>query len=203
MATPSDVVAERVREVRKKNRMTVAQLAERCAELGVPELTEQAIYNLEAGRRDRRRQGLRRRAVTVDELLVLALALHVAPVHLLVPTENSDAGYQVTPSVTVDSDQARAWMRGFAGLDGTDLRGFYFEVPAHELAGTEPHRARVAFEEPLWYWLQRTIGPGRLVRRRRGSNAADWILQEPEGDEARESTMADFLQEPDGGETDG
>jgi transcriptional regulator with XRE-family HTH domain len=179
--TPSDIVAKRVREVRRRRSLSVAQLAQRCAELGMPELTEQALYNLEAGRADKR--GRRRRAVTVDELLALALALHVAPVHLLVPTENSDAGYKVTPNVTVDSDHARAWIRGFAGLEGTDLRGFYFEVPAHELAGTELQGARVAFEKPLYYWLQRTIGPGRLVRRSRDGTAVDWILQEPEGGE--------------------
>src|SRR6266496_5977045 len=63
--TPSDVVSGRVREIRHKRAMTVAQLADRLADLGMPGLTEQALYNLEAGRPDRR--GHRRRAVSRSE----------------------------------------------------------------------------------------------------------------------------------------
>jgi hypothetical protein len=59
-----------------------AELAARCAELGAGHLTENVIENIESGRRDK--QGRRRRDVTVDELLTLAVALNVAPVHLLV-----------------------------------------------------------------------------------------------------------------------
>jgi transcriptional regulator with XRE-family HTH domain len=129
LLTPSDVVAGRVREVRRKRGLTVSQLAQGCAELGVPQLTEQALYNLEAGRADK--QGRRRRAVTVDELLVLAHALHCAPVHLLVPLED-DQDYPVTPAVAELAWVARNWVRGEYPVTGTDQRLYFSEVPERE-----------------------------------------------------------------------
>lgn len=129
MSTPSDVVAKRVREIRRKHGLTVAQLAQRCAELGMPELTSQAIYNLEAGRKDR--QGRRRRAVTVDELLALAAVLDVAPVWLLVPADDDDKEpYQVTPTRAELADVVRNWVRGDRPLPGTDWRRYIAEGPS-------------------------------------------------------------------------
>jgi transcriptional regulator with XRE-family HTH domain len=126
--TPSDVVAARVKQVRKRRVLTVADLAARCAELGAPQLTAQALYKLEA----RRPGKLRPRPVTVDELLALALALNVAPVHLLVPPDDSDAPYQITETVTVTSRfVARGWIRGVAPLSG-DRREFDTEEPEGE-----------------------------------------------------------------------
>jgi transcriptional regulator with XRE-family HTH domain len=127
----SDVVAARVREVRGKRGMTVAELAARCAELGVPELTAQALYKLE-----QRRQGkLRPRPVTVDELLVLALALDIAPVHLLAGLDDQ-APYPATPSVSVRAVVARRWMRGWPqseGLPGyTDQKRYLGTTPDSE-----------------------------------------------------------------------
>ena len=126
---PSDVVAARVKKVRGKRHLTVAELAARCAALGAPELTAQALYKLEG----RRPGKLRPRPVTVDELLVLALALNVAPVHLLVPTDYSE-GYRITGAVSTDASSARAWIRGVLGLQipGEDAREYYSEVPEGE-----------------------------------------------------------------------
>jgi transcriptional regulator with XRE-family HTH domain len=128
--TPSDVAAKRVREVRRKRGLTVAQLAERCAVRGMPGLTEQALYNLEAGRADKR--GRRRRAVTVDELLVLGLALDVAPVHLLVSPDHDDEPYQITPARGEPAGAVRDWIRGVPALAGIVQRDFYNEVPEPE-----------------------------------------------------------------------
>jgi transcriptional regulator with XRE-family HTH domain len=112
--TVSDTTAARVREVRKRRGWQPADLASRCAELG------------------RRSGGKRRRAVTVDELLALALALNVAPVHLLVPPDDSDEPYQITQTVTATSRfNARAWIRGVFPLSG-DRRDFDTEAPQHE-----------------------------------------------------------------------
>src|SRR5690242_9621967 len=114
--SPSDVVAARVRQVRKRRDLTTAQLAARCAELGAPDLTTQALYKLE-GQRDVASR--RPRPVTVDELLALALALNVAPVHLLVPPDESEAPYQITQTVTATSRfAARGWIRGVVPLSG-------------------------------------------------------------------------------------
>lgn len=129
--TPSDLAAARVREMRTRRGMTVAQLAARCAELGVPELTAQALYKLE----QRRPGKLRPRPVTVDELLVLALALDIAPVHLLAGLDDQ-ALCPVTPSVPVRAVIARRWMRGWPqsmGLPGiSDSKRYLGATPDSE-----------------------------------------------------------------------
>lgn len=131
MTTPSDLVAARVREWRTKRGMTVAQLAARCAELGVPELTAQALYKLE----QRRPGKLRPRPVTVDEALVLSLALDIALVNLLAGLEDQ-APYPVTPSVSVRAVVARRWMRGWpqsVGLPGiTNQKRYLGATPDSE-----------------------------------------------------------------------
>jgi transcriptional regulator with XRE-family HTH domain len=166
---PTQAVARRVSELRKERRLTAAQLADRMAKVGIP-WNRNVVAKLETGRREN---------VSVAELLALAAVLDVAPVHLLVPTER-DGPYQVTPAIAVEAVQARAWVRGFAGLPGTDPRRFYAAVPAHELAGATPQGPRVAFEKTLHYWLQRVIGPGGIVRRHRDDTAVQWVYREPE-----------------------
>ena len=129
-STPSDVVAARVREVRGKRGMTVADLAARCAELGAPGLTAQALYKLE-GQRDPAKR--RPRPVSVDELLTLAVALNVAPVHLLVPVDDPDADYPVIGGVLARRFGVRAWIRGIGPIDpDADPREFGAEVPRGE-----------------------------------------------------------------------
>jgi transcriptional regulator with XRE-family HTH domain len=129
--TPSDVVAARVREVREKRRMTTVDLAARCAALGAPQLTVQALYKLE-GRRESPASH-RPRPVTVDELLALAAALNVAPVCLLVPPDDYQEPYVVTATVTKGRFAVRAWIRGVGPLLGDDdPREFYAELPRGE-----------------------------------------------------------------------
>jgi hypothetical protein len=129
-STTSDIVAARIRAVRRKRDLTVAGLAEQCAAAGYPELTEHALYSLEG-----RRSGTRRpaRAVTVDELLALAKVLQVAPVHLLVPpAAGDDEPYPVTHEVTAPARQVREWVRGYELLPGDDRQLYLTEVPPGE-----------------------------------------------------------------------
>ena len=84
--TPSDVVGERVRELRHRRGQSVAELAADCAAAGHPELTRDAIYTIESGRR---LEGRRRRTVSVDELVAFARVFDV-PVFELLP--------EITPS---------------------------------------------------------------------------------------------------------
>jgi hypothetical protein len=118
--------------------MTIKALAERCAELGAPGLTAQALYKLE-GQRDRADR--RPRPVTVDELLVLALALNVAPVHLLVPTDDAGEPYPVTATVEADSSRVRGWARGLFMLRRLprvgDQRQFFAHVPEDEFEAVQ------------------------------------------------------------------
>jgi transcriptional regulator with XRE-family HTH domain len=78
--TTSDVVAARVREARKARGWLAGDLAGICARAGHPEITENVIENIESGRR---KGGRRTRAVTVDELVVLADVLGFSPADVL------------------------------------------------------------------------------------------------------------------------
>jgi transcriptional regulator with XRE-family HTH domain len=105
----SDLVGERIRKLRE-GRMTVKQLATRCGELGMPELTAAAIGNIETGRRDKD-SGARRRDVTIDELLALALALDAPPIVLLMPFNGWDL-LKITPRFAAPTTMALDWITG-------------------------------------------------------------------------------------------
>jgi transcriptional regulator with XRE-family HTH domain len=135
----SDVVARRIQEVRRRRGWSAERLAEECAKVGAAQITAEVIGNIERGRRDQ--HGRRRRTVSVDELLVLAVALNVAPTHLLVPLDDEQP-YQVTPTRVEPAGAVRDWIRGAWPLGGVDLRDFYSEVPEHEFL--EPGRIHVA-----------------------------------------------------------
>lgn len=75
---PSDTVARRVQELRRRRGWSVARLADQCAQAGAPELTESVLTNILT----RRRRPGRPRDVTIDEVVALARALDVPPVGL-------------------------------------------------------------------------------------------------------------------------
>lgn len=124
---------QRVQELRRKRGWSAAGLAEECAELGMPELNRSVIANIESGRR---------RYVSTDELLTLAYALDVAPIHLMVPIEvdeSTDAHqYPVTPDRFLPVPAARAWIRGEFPPPGRDPRTYYAEVPRAEFTPPQP-----------------------------------------------------------------
>ena len=84
----SDTVGERITTWRKRRGFNRQRLARECARLGVPELTLSALTNIESGRRQ---QGVRRRAITVDEVAVIAYALDVPPLLFLLPYPDADS----------------------------------------------------------------------------------------------------------------
>lgn len=97
-----DAVRARVKELRGRKGWSGADLGEQLSKLGVP-WNRSVVANFESGRRP---------AVSVQELLALALVLDVAPVNLLVPLHSEP--YQVTPKGT-DPQNALdvwSWMRG-------------------------------------------------------------------------------------------
>jgi transcriptional regulator with XRE-family HTH domain len=147
-ATPSDVVAARVREVRTRRGLTAEQLATRCQELGA-KLTTQGIYKIETARESATRPP---RQVTVDELLVLADALDVAPVHLLVPPDDYETPYHVTPTVTEANDRVRGWIRGLYTLRRLPRvgaqRDFYTETPPDEFEAMQDGQCLVCGGRP-------------------------------------------------------
>jgi transcriptional regulator with XRE-family HTH domain len=135
--TASDVAAAQVREWRKRRGLSPADLAARCEALGAGDMTENVIENIESRSA---RASKRPRPVTVDELLTLAIALNVAPVHLLVPVNDPDAPYPVIGGVRARRFGVRAWIRGVGPIDpDADPREFHSAVPRGEFytpAGT-------------------------------------------------------------------
>ncbi|MFJ6483971.1 helix-turn-helix domain-containing protein [Streptomyces sp. NPDC091682] len=148
--TASDVVAQRVQELRKRQGLTGKELAERCRLMGAPGMTASVIANIESGRRDL--SGRRRRQVTLEEWLILAQALHVAPIHLLVQMEE-EARYELTPEPPQPTHGlqreaagwVREWIRGNAPLTFTNEQIYRGEVPADEWK-SEKRREREAAE---------------------------------------------------------
>lgn len=102
----SDLIAGQLKQLRARRKLTVKDLAARCQELGGTELTANVLTNIEVRRRD----------VSADELLLLALALDVAPIHLLTPPPDAATGLAVTPDVVADPEAAALWVRGDAAL---------------------------------------------------------------------------------------
>jgi hypothetical protein len=68
----------------------------------------------------------------VDELLTLALALNVWPVHLLVPPDDQEQPYQVAPKYAQPAQDVRDWVRGYWVMPGGDGRKYGAEMPADE-----------------------------------------------------------------------
>jgi transcriptional regulator with XRE-family HTH domain len=108
-STLSDVVAEQIRKRRDALGLTREDLAKRCADLGVSELSYGAITNIETGRKTK--DGTRRRLVAVDELAALARALRVPPVLLVFPVGRLDE-VQALPGDPVPTPAALAWFTG-------------------------------------------------------------------------------------------
>ena len=99
--TAQQLVARNVRRVREMRGMSLARLA---TALGWK--SRNTAHQLENGHR----------SITVDELLALAMALHVAPAVLLVPWENDE---QLAVALTggawtthLDSAEAYGWIIG-------------------------------------------------------------------------------------------
>lgn len=123
---PHQVIAERVKSLRKGRGWSAEKLAEEMSAVGVP-WTRVVVTKLETGRRP---------GVSVEELLALAYILSVAPIHLMVQpsgADDVDTQYQVTPSGprTVPS-MARAWIRGQSPIGEVDAKRYFAEVPDSE-----------------------------------------------------------------------
>ena len=115
--------------MRKRRDWSPADLAARCAELGAADLTENVIENIESRSA---RASKRPRPVTVDELLTLAAALNVAPVHLLVSPDDFVKPYRLTSGINTAAVYVRYWIRGFLPLGEADPREYFSEVPRTE-----------------------------------------------------------------------
>lgn len=104
----SDTVGERITTWRKRRGFNRQRLAAECARLGMPELTLSALTNIESGRRQ---HGVRRRAISVDEVAVIAYALDVPPLLFLLPYPDADT-VDLLPGATSPWQVALDWLTG-------------------------------------------------------------------------------------------
>lgn len=117
---PGDVLGRRVREARTALGWTQQQLADRLTEIG--RTTDRATIT-----RTEKGQTL----AALDMVIALGAALHVPPVHLLVPLSN-DESVAITPGIVVDAPTARAWIRGVGLLPGEDTFDIWPHLPESE-----------------------------------------------------------------------
>lgn len=105
----SQCVAAQIRAFRRRQDLTLAQLADKCAELGAPQLSFSSLANIERGATAESRR--KPRDVSLDELAILARALNVPPVMLLFPIGTSER-VQITPEVEITAWDAAQWFSG-------------------------------------------------------------------------------------------
>lgn len=120
MQTPHDIAIERIRQLRKRHAYTQQDLADRLNLIGA-HTDRAAVAKVELGKR----------GLSVDELFRYALALNVAPVHLVSPPD-SDEPISLGPSLEVSPSEMRRWVRGQEPLIWQDKRTYFSEVPAEE-----------------------------------------------------------------------
>lgn len=119
-----------MKSLRQQRGLSAKQLAEEMTKAGIP-WDRSVVANFESGRRS---------YVTVEEMLMLAYVLEVAPVHLMVsPWRHSgdrleDRDVKLLPLARgglISHTMARAWIRGQYPA-GADERRYFSEVPESE-----------------------------------------------------------------------
>ncbi|RKR88280.1 hypothetical protein BDK92_2589 [Micromonospora pisi] len=126
--SPGALIIGRLKDGRARlGGISTYQLADRLAAMtgGGTKLSANVLQNLEAGRRQQ--------AVTVEEMLLLSLALGVPPEFFLAPPEGDRV--QLAPAVVIDSEAFLAWVRGRQPLPLTDSTQ-YEQVSAEVLGDT-------------------------------------------------------------------
>lgn len=150
-ASPHHVIAQRMKELRRRHGWSAEDLAEHMRTAGVPWKRE-IVANLENGRRQ---------SVTVEEWLTLAYVLSVAPLHLLVPLED-DIRYAHVPVGNPTVPQfARAWIRGDTPIGETDAKQYFAERPDSE------------WEPPADQWSPENVEAQSAAIRRRQARRGD------------------------------
>ncbi|MFE9217112.1 hypothetical protein ACFYN3_12335 [Streptomyces lavendulae] len=111
--TAGDVVAAQIRRHRERLGMNRNDLAAECARLGRPDITYAVIVSIETGRAGGEGKQ-RRRPVTVDDLLVLGLALATPPLLLMLPLGSETTVPTVPAADPRDPYTVWQWMTGEA-----------------------------------------------------------------------------------------
>jgi transcriptional regulator with XRE-family HTH domain len=147
----SDLVGSQLERLRKQRGLTRAEVAERCSWLGMPEITPAALSNIETGRKDE--TGQRRRDITVDELVVLAMALQAVPATLLAPVGSSER----VELIRGRADDAWSAYRWLIGELPEDMLGQNREADVRHQRNDDASAAIAAYrrhEAALHAWLR-------------------------------------------------
>ncbi len=102
-------MALRIKTSRLARGWTAKDLAVNCAMWGAPEITAAVVANIETGRRGS--DGVRRRDVSVDELLVLAYVLEISPSDLFKAADDDDDYVAMTRWMKIPVEDIAAWLR--------------------------------------------------------------------------------------------
>lgn len=191
---PSDLVAKQVRKRRGDLGLNREQLAEKCAQLGAPQLTPAALTNIETGRRTA--DGKRRREVSVEELLVLGRALLTPPILLVFPLGRGEAIEVIPGKGEAPTWDALKWFTGeapFPQWEDRDEDGFVVAEVGEpgDLEAWEQGAAPVE----LYRSLERFVREWQIMRRQAAAarrTAADQEVSEDERTaQLEEATFAD------------
>jgi transcriptional regulator with XRE-family HTH domain/tetratricopeptide (TPR) repeat protein len=150
-------IAARLRDLRRQQGMSARELAERCAEAGVPSLTRSTIAKIESGVRE---------FVTVDELSGLAQALGLSPEELLQRRPSTQARHLVWGREVpfrnphfVGRQQELSELRFYLSRESTTLIGQPIQavyglggIGKTELAAEYAHRFRDDYD--LIWWIR-------------------------------------------------
>jgi transcriptional regulator with XRE-family HTH domain len=106
--SPGAIVGRRVSEERKRQGLSQDELATRLAKLGRP-MDRSNLGRIERGETTGQ----------LDNVIALALALGVAPIHLMVPREGEER-VELTPNRRLPASEARQWIGGRKLLPESD-----------------------------------------------------------------------------------
>lgn len=164
--TAQATLAARVSELRARRGYSLRELSRRLGDLGHP-LDPSTLLRLERAERH----------ATLEDVLALALALDVAPVHLFVPFP-PETPVAVTPTTSASAGHVRAWVRGERPLEGVDKDTYRRETPAA--------------------WYERETGlEQRLADAMAAEDAARRTMHEAEREFAAMSTRLDQVMQSD------
>src|SRR4051794_30544803 len=100
MQTVRQTTAGQVRVFRTRRGMSQQDLADRLNQLGA-RVDRSVVAKVESGKR----------AVSLEDAFRFALALDVAPLHLIVPVDSDDP-IHLAPDMEASPGEVRAWIRG-------------------------------------------------------------------------------------------